>query len=191
MTRYSISKLAGAFGLSRSTLLYYDRIGLLPPSGRLASGYRYYSKKDYQRLERVCHFRQAGLTLSEIRAVLTSGGKPGARLLEKKLNETAENLLDLRIKQRLLAGMLSRIASGASSPPVDKEMWVEMLRAAGMDDNAMARWHTEFERRSPQGHHEFLVSLDIPQRDILRIREWSRAAAAKEDPGTPATDAGP
>ena len=184
MKTHTISKLARAFGLCRSTLLYYDRIGLLPPSGRLASGYRYYSNGDYQRLKRICHFRQAGLTLGEIRAVLSSGGKPGAKLLEKKLNETAANLLDLRSKQRLLAGMLTRIAAGAESPPVDKDMWVEMLRASGMDDKAMARWHSEFERRSPQGHNEFLVSLGIPLREVLRIRQWSRAGALKEDLGT-------
>ena len=43
MKTYSISKLARACGLSRSTLLYYDRLGLLPPSGRTGSGYRCYS----------------------------------------------------------------------------------------------------------------------------------------------------
>jgi DNA-binding transcriptional MerR regulator len=46
MKTYSISKLARAFGLSRSTLLYYDRIGLLAASGRTGSGYRCYSEKD-------------------------------------------------------------------------------------------------------------------------------------------------
>src|SRR5262245_19662656 len=54
MKTYSISRLARAFGLSRSTLLYYDRIGLLAPSGRTGSGYRSYSEKDYRQLERIC-----------------------------------------------------------------------------------------------------------------------------------------
>jgi len=43
MKTYSISKLARACGRSRSTLLYYDRLGLLKPSGRTGSGYRYYT----------------------------------------------------------------------------------------------------------------------------------------------------
>ena len=178
MKTCSISNLARAFGLSRSTLLYYDRIGLLPPSGRTHSAYRYYTEKARRRLERICRFRQAGLTLEEIRAVLSSGGKPGAKLLEKRMRETAESILDLRNKQRLLAGMLSRIAAGDRSPAVDKQLWVEMLRAAGMDDRAMALWHAEFERRTPKGHHEFLVSLGIPQNEVQRIREWSDKTAA-------------
>ncbi len=44
MNRYTISKIARACSLSRSTLLYYDRISLLRPSGRTASGYRYYTE---------------------------------------------------------------------------------------------------------------------------------------------------
>ena len=177
MKTHSISELAGAFGLSRSTLLYYDRIGLLPPSGRRASGYRYYTARDCRRLERIGHFRKAGLALKEIRAVLAAGGKPGAPLLKKRLDETAANMVTLRKQQRLLSGMLNRIASGAVAPPVDKGMWVEILRASGLDDEGMHRWHVEFERRSPEGHHEFLITLGIPLQEILKIRQWSRAEA--------------
>ena len=174
MKRYSISKLAAEFGLSRSTLLYYDRIGLLPSSGRTGAGYRVYSEKDYRRLQQVCRFREAGLTLIEIRTVLSTGGKPGSKLLQKRLSETAEGVLKLRAKQRILAGMLSRVASGKPSIPVDKRMWIELLQAAGMDEQAMARWHREFERRSPAGHHEFLVSLGIPENEVARIRTWAK-----------------
>jgi len=174
MKTYSISKLARAFGLSRSTLLYYDRLGLLPPSGRTGSGYRCYTDKDHRRLERICHFREAGLTLKEIRGVLASGGKPGAKLVEQRLRETAASILNLRNQQRLLAAMLSRIASGNPPPVVDVKLWVEMLEAAGMDQNARKRWHTEFERRAPAGHDEFLVALGIPKAEVARIRRWSR-----------------
>jgi len=174
MKTFSISKLARAFGLSRSTLLYYDRIGLLAPSGRTGSGYRCYSEKDSRRLERICRFREAGLTLKDILAVLSSGGKPGARLLDQRMRETAENIVDLKNQQRLLAGMFSRIASGKYPTPVDKDLWVEMLQAAGMNQKARKRWHAEFERRAPRAHDEFLLSLGIPQDEVARIRRWSR-----------------
>ena len=174
MTTFSISKLARAFGLSRSTLLYYDRIGLLEPSGRTGSGYRYYSQRDYRRLERICHFREAGLTLKDILAVLSSGGKPGVKLLDQRIRETAENIVDLKNQQRLLAGMLNRIASGNSLSPVDKELWIEMLQAAGMNQKDRTRWHTEFERRAPEAHNEFLLSLGISRDEVGKIRRWSR-----------------
>ncbi len=174
MKTFSISKLAREFGRSRSTLLYYDRIGLLTPSGRTGSGYRCYSEKDYRRLERICQFREAGLTLKEIRSVLLSGGKPGVQLLDQRMRQTAAHIVDLKNQQRILAGMLSRIASGTTLAPVDVDLWVEMLEAAGMDEKARKRWHTEFEKRAPQAHNEFLLSLGIPSPEVARIRRWSR-----------------
>jgi DNA-binding transcriptional MerR regulator len=174
MKTYSISTLAQACGLSRSTLLYYDRFGLLKPTGRTGSGYRYYTDTDQWRLERIGHFRQAGLTLKEIRAVLSSGGKPGTRLLETRLRETAENIVGLKNQQRLLGGMLRQVAAGKGPPIVDVELWVEMLDAARMDEGARRRWHTEFERRAPAGHLEFLLSLGIPAGEVERIQRWSR-----------------
>jgi MerR family transcriptional regulator, thiopeptide resistance regulator len=173
----SISKLARAFGLSRSTLLYYDRIGLLQASGRTSAGYRRYSQRDRRRLERICHFRQAGLTLKEIRGVLSARGQPSARVIERRLRETGEEILEMKNQQRLLAGMLNRVVSGVRPPEVDVKLWVEMLETAGMDAPARHRWHTEFERRAPQGHQEFLASLGIPENEIRRIREWSRKGA--------------
>jgi DNA-binding transcriptional MerR regulator len=177
MNTCTISKLARAFGLSRSTLLYYDRIGLLPASGRTGSGYRTYTQADRRRLERICAFRQAGLPLAEIKILLSSKGSPHARVIEKRFRETGKQILDLRNKQRLLSGMLKKLATGNTPPTVDKKMWVEMLRAAGVNDRSMSSWHTEFERRAPEAHHEFLVSLGIPEEEIRRIREYSRNGA--------------
>jgi DNA-binding transcriptional MerR regulator len=174
MKTYSISQIARACRLSRSTLLYYDRLGLLRASGRTGSGYRYYSDKDVDRLKRIGHFREAGLSLKEIRSVLSSGGKPETKLLEKRMRETAENIVGLKNQQRLLAGMLRKVASGKRPPCVDKQMWIEMLKIAGMDEKAMMRWHSEFEHRAPDGHQEFLLSLGIPPDEAARIRGRSR-----------------
>jgi DNA-binding transcriptional MerR regulator len=174
MPTYSISKIARACGLSRSTLLYYDRVGLLKPSGRTGAGYRYYTDADQKRLERIGGFREAGLTLKEIRAVLSSGGRPGTKLLEKRMQETSTNIVQLKRRQRLLAGMLRQVASGKLPTAVNKRLWVRMLSAAGMDERAMHRWHAEFERRAPDGHNEFLLSLGIRAGEVAEIRELSR-----------------
>jgi DNA-binding transcriptional MerR regulator len=173
MKHYSISELATLFGLSRSALLYYDRIGLLPASGRSGSGYRYYMEKDRRRLERARQFQEAGLSLKEIRSVLSSGGKPGSKLLQKRIGETVEEMRKIRRKQQLLTGMLRQATSQPASTPVDKKMWIELLQAAGMNQEAMGRWHREFEKRSPDGHQEFLASLGIPNREIALIRKWA------------------
>lgn len=173
MQTYTISKLARAFGLSRSTLLYYDRVGLLAPSGRTSAGYRYYTEEDRRRLDRICNFRQAGLTIADIRTTLTSGEEPYTQVLENRLREIGKQIGDLKNKQRLLSGMLQKIASGGCPQKMDKEMWVDMLRAAGMDEKAMEHWHSEFESRAPEAHHEFLLSLGISEKEVSQIRKWA------------------
>lgn len=177
MKTYSISQIARECRLTRSTLLFYDRLGLLRCSGRTASGYRVYREKDLKRLRRIRQLREAGLNLKEIRSVLATGGRPGTRLLDKRLRETAEEIVSLKSQQRLLAGMLRKAASGTRPRCVDKQMWVQMLKAAGMDADAMHRWHAEFERRSPEAHQEFLLSLGIPPGEAASIRTLSQAGA--------------
>jgi DNA-binding transcriptional MerR regulator len=176
---YRINQLARQFGLSRSALLYYDRIGLLTPSGRTDAGYRMYSPADRERLETICTFRQAGLTVDDIRAVLAAGEDEIGNVLQSRLRQLGDEIRALRMKQRLLAGMLKAHTAG-TLPVVDKKMWVEMLRAAGMDDEAMCRWHTEYERRAPDSHHDFLLSLGIPEKEVLLIRKWSAKGGKDE-----------
>jgi DNA-binding transcriptional MerR regulator len=187
MKTYTISKIARLFGLSRSTLLYYDRIGLLSPERRTLAGYRLYTEADYQRLQRICHFRQAGLALEDIRTVLALEGKPPEALLERRLQEISNEILALKTKQSLLSSILKNLAADGCPPTVDKAMWIEMLRAAGMDDKAMERWHTEFEQRAPQAHQEFLLSLGIPEKEVQQIRYWSREGGGTGPEASPAS----
>jgi len=170
---YTITRLGRAHGLSRTALLYYDRIGLLPASGRSLAGYRCYSEQDAERLARICVYREAGLSLEEIRVLLSGVGTPTEAIIENRLREIGEQIRDLHTKQRLLCAMLRNLRGKGAPPGVDKRMWVDMLRAAGMDEQGMARWHSEFERRAPDAHHEFLGSLGIPEGEIQVIRQWA------------------
>lgn len=170
---YRIGELARQFSLSRSTLLYYDRIGLLSPSGRSDAGYRLYSPGDRERLDAICTFRQAGLGIDNIRSILASGGDDTTAVLQRRLQEIGNEIRSLQTKQRLLAGMLRLKGEGGPRTTVDKEMFVSMLRAAGMDDMAMKQLHAEFELREPEAHHHFLLSLGIPEKEALLIRKRS------------------
>lgn len=170
---YRITQLARQFGLSRSTLLYYDRIGLLSPSGRSEAGYRQYSPADKQRLESICSLRRAGMDIDGIRTILATAGDDSTTVLRRRLDEIGAEIEALRIKQHLLAGMLKVQGEGGPSATVNKEMFVAMLRAAGMDDAAMRKLHQEFEQREPEAHHAFLLSLGISEQEAEMIRKWS------------------
>jgi MerR family transcriptional regulator, thiopeptide resistance regulator len=174
---FHISELARQFGLSRSTLLYYDRVGLLAPSGRSEAGYRLYSRADRERLEAICSFRQAGLGIEDIRSIMAAAGDDTFGVIQQRLFAVGKEIKTLKTKQRLLAGMLKLQGQGGPSTSVDKEMFVGLLRAAGMDDYAMFKLHTEFERRAPQAHHNFLLMLGISEQETDLIRQRSAAAA--------------
>jgi DNA-binding transcriptional MerR regulator len=182
---YTIGQLAREFGLSRSTLLYYDRIGLLSPSGRSDARYRLYSLADRKRLEAICTYRQAGLAIDDISILLQTEGNDTSHVLERRLRGLGEEIAALQSKQRLLARMLRITAAGGPETEVDKKTWMEMLTAAGMDEGAMQRWHVEFERRAPDAHHRFLISLGIKEQEALLIRKWSAAAATSASPSSP------
>jgi MerR family transcriptional regulator, thiopeptide resistance regulator len=168
---FKITELARKLGLSRSTLLYYDRIGLLTPSGRSEAGYRLYSLNDRDRLATICSFRQAGLTIKDIRRVLLTDVDANSAVLQRRMRELGDEIRTLQTQQHLLGKMLQVQSLGELPVTVDKQAWIEMLRAAGMDEAAMRRWHTEFERRAPEAHHQFLLALGISEDEVLVIRK--------------------
>jgi hypothetical protein len=53
---------------------------------------------------------------------------------------------------------------------VTVDQWVDMFRAIGLDDEAMRRWHVEFESRHPEGHRSFLEWLGLPEEKVDEIR---------------------
>jgi len=170
---YSIGQVAKRFGLSRSTLLYYDSIGLLVPSARSRANYRQYSERDLQRMEQIAVYREAGLSLAAIAEMLGGRKAASAAVLENRLVQINKEIQDLRRQQQVLVKLLQNRKALRRTRVMTKQGWVALLRASGMDDADMRRWHVEFERMSPEAHQDFLESLGIPARDIAKIRAWS------------------
>ena len=171
----TVGRLARRFGLSRSTLLYYDSIGLLRPAGRTHANYRIYDSGDRKRLEQICRYREAGLSLEEIGRILDSPASGTAGILERRLEGLNEEISALREQQRIVVSLLRDRSALRRARTLDKRAWVALLAASGLDEAGMRRWHVEFERSSPEGHQDFLESLGIPIQEIRSIRRWSKA----------------
>lgn len=171
-----ISELGRRHGLSRSTLLYYDRIGLLTPSARSEAGYREYSEADEARLGRICTFRRAGLALEEIGRILDAPEGRVADALRRRLEELDGEMDALRRQQDVIARLLEsgRVPGGAAV--MDKATWVALLSASGFSEEDMEGWHVAFERSSPEKHARFLSFLGIPGEEAEGIRRRARAA---------------
>ncbi len=179
MVSYRITELGQCFGLSRSTLLYYDRMGLLRPSARTEADYRVYTQADHDRLARICIFREAGLSLADIATLLDNAPQEGL-ILEGRLRAIAVEMAALKAQQRLLAGMLTTTAAGAEASGLDRQLWLSLQQASQLDETASRRWHTEFERRAPAAHHRFLLGLGLSEKESLQVRMLTKSV--KDNP---------
>jgi len=179
----TVSQLARRFGLSRSTLLYYDSIGLLSPSARSEANYRLYSPKDVQRMETIDLYRKTGLPLADVARVVSAQHGELATVLESRLQALNGEIQGLRRQQQLIVQLLRRRALRRGARWLDKEGWVAILRATGMSEEDMRRWHVEFERLSPEAHQDFLESLGLEAEEIGRVRRWARKEKESEPRG--------
>ena len=62
---------------------------------------------------------------------------------------------------------------------ITKDKLVSIMRASGLSEDDMQRFHVEFERNAPEEHQEFLEFLHIPAEEVRTIREWSRGGEKK------------
>jgi MerR family transcriptional regulator, thiopeptide resistance regulator len=170
----TVSRLARRCGLSRSTILYYETIGLLKPALRTAANYRGYSDRDLLRLQQICVYRNAGLKLEDIVALLDGPETDAAAVLKRRLLELDAEIETKRRHQHAILMLLKSETSRERNEALTKEKWTSIMSSAGFTEADMRRWHIEFEHSAPQDHQQFLEFLHIPADEIRSIREWSR-----------------
>ena len=171
----TISQVAAQFGISRSTLLYYDRVGLCSPPYRTSAGYRLYSEEDILVLEQIRQYRNAGMPVREIKDLLDDHEPDRIDLaLKEQLSQINVEMASLRKQQALVLSLLKDGCAELHARIMDKASWINLLRSCGMNDADMRRWHVMFEKQSPQAHQDFLESLGIPEKEIKTIRNKAR-----------------
>jgi MerR family transcriptional regulator, thiopeptide resistance regulator len=168
----TISKLARQFGLARSTLLYYDRIGLLRASHHSRAGYRLYDARIVERLKRIVELRSAGMALATVKRVLETS-TPLADALEQQVALLNRQLAQLRAQQRVVLTLLQSRSAARRARTMSKESWTRLFRSIGLADAEMRQWHAHFERTMPEAHRDFLESLGLDASEVRRIRAWS------------------
>lgn len=67
---YTIQELSRLSGVTTRALRWYDKIGLLKPSGRTEGGYRCYGRLEVDRLQDILYYRALGVELARIRELL-------------------------------------------------------------------------------------------------------------------------
>ncbi|WP_343730798.1 MerR family transcriptional regulator [Duganella sp.] len=115
-----IGEIAGATGLSRDTLRFYEKRGLLR-ARRSANGYRDYPPEAVDWLRYIRLAQTLGFTLSEIEADLPLLAEPGASApqlraaMERKLTDIDQRISGL---QQLRSELVRRLGEDMQACPL-------------------------------------------------------------------------
>ncbi len=168
----TVSQLAKSCGVSRATVLYYERIGLLLPKSRSDNGYRWYSDVERQRLAEIVRFRAFGVAVADLAKLLDAkNDNTQAALLSAQFNNLEQQIVELRKQQAAIVELL-QLPIQEEQKMVTKARWVEIMQASGFSEEDMISWHRNFEKMEPAEHHKFLQSLGIEPSEIERIRRF-------------------
>ena len=126
----TIGRLGNLSGLEPKTLRFYDRVGLVRPTGRTGAGYRVYDEDAVDRLHFIRRAKALGMALADIRRILAvrdEGAAPCQHVLalvsdhlqkvEGQIAQLVRLKGDLRRLQRLLNAEISPETQSAEECP--------------------------------------------------------------------------
>jgi MerR family mercuric resistance operon transcriptional regulator len=110
----TIGQLARVAGVPSSTLRYYERIGLLRPTGRTEGNYRLYEEEALERLKFIRAAHAMGFALSDVAVLLNHLHSTSAScrkvqaLIAERLLEVESRMADLQHIQAVLKATFDR-----------------------------------------------------------------------------------
>ena len=111
-------ELANRSGCNLETIRYYEKIDLLKPPERTASGHRLYSRDDQARLGFILRGRDLGFSIGELKSLLTlvdshdcSCGEV-LELTDGHLASVRRKIIDLKKLERTLADVSAQCDGG-------------------------------------------------------------------------------
>lgn len=169
----TVTELARSCGISRTTVLYYERIGLLKPNCRSENGYRWYGDKEIERLKSIMAYRSFGMPVADIAPLLDNTSKQSQpKLLKNQFQNLGDEITKLRKQQQAIVVMLQE-PELLDEKVVSKSRWVDIMISLGFSDKDMIEWHHNFEVMKPKQHQKFLESLGIEPEEIKKIRSYN------------------
>lgn len=106
MRLFSVGEVCALLGITRKTLFYYDRIGLAQPTARVGTqSCKVYDPSALEHLKEILSYRDAGLSISEIRILSEASEEQRAevfRAAEQRLLKEQEEIKNKLEKLRIL-----------------------------------------------------------------------------------------
>ncbi len=102
----TVKKISKLTGVSVRALHHYDAIGLLKPTQVTEAGYRLYDENALERLHMILIYRELGLSLQEIGAILDAPDYDRNRVLEHQITLMQDKVSKLQNRISFARGML-------------------------------------------------------------------------------------
>jgi len=129
---YTVQKLGRLAGVSPRTLRFYDEIDLLKPARTNSSGYRIYGTAEVDRLQQILFYRELGLDLDRIKAILSSPSFDGPAALREHREQLLEKRRHLDL---LIANVEKTIAAREGGIEMTNEEKFEGFKKQLIEDN--------------------------------------------------------
>ena len=105
----TVSKLAKKFQISRATVLYYEKRGLLNPAIRSENGYRWYGKNEIEKLSSILAYRSYGVPVAKLSNLINhSDNVTQEKILREQFSALEIEIQKLRQQQKAIVSLLQQ-----------------------------------------------------------------------------------
>jgi len=175
-------------GVTVRTLHHYDRLGLLKPKQRSASGYRLYTESDLGRLEQIVVLKFLGMPLKQIRGLLQKEARLSDALRQQR------RVLEEKRKQldKAIDAIRNAHESLARHREPEWRLFRFIIEEIQMQENM--DWSKKYYSPEAQAKVEERAKLWTPELQEKVSRDWATLvadveAALGEDPAGPKAQA--
>ncbi|MFB9235589.1 MerR family transcriptional regulator [Plantactinospora siamensis] len=178
----TLGQVSARLGVTVRALHHWDDIGLARPSLRTAAGYRLYTAADLERLHRIVVYREIGVGLDRIRAILDDPTADAVAALRAQRGQVTERIDRLR---QLGDGLDRMIEAHERGPLLTTEQQAAIFGPGWDPDWAgqarqryghTIQWQQYAERAAARGPQEWQAVADA-------VAEHERALGAAMDAG--------
>ena len=137
----SIGQVARAAGVATTTLRYYEREGVLIPTGRSEAGYRLYDQRAVEQLAFIRSAQAVGFTLEDIHMLLNLDGAQKSKkkdvqaLIEKRLVDVEQKMNDLKRVSTALRNAREKCLRSDGACPVIKDLRIHGKKKTSSEVN--------------------------------------------------------
>jgi DNA-binding transcriptional MerR regulator len=174
---YRASEFARLAGVTVRALHHYDRLGLLKPTRRTASGYRLYGERDFARLQQIVTLKFVGFSLKQIKNVLDRDTRDLATTLRIQRIILLEKGRQVESAVRAIEEA-ERLIEGGTEP--GREVFAKIIEVIEMQNNTdwTKKYYSEEAQRKISERQQTIPreAIEQGQRDWMTLIEEVEAA---------------